>query len=294
MPLATNLSPASNGASSTQVPLKLPTTLYTNLLPPAVFFWTYWQRLLRVVANPNGQLFGALGNWLQPGGYLRRKWNAYFDYRYKFLYRLDNAATYQQYELFDTRFVNGCTTPWTPNDHCVPVNIQETSRDCWTLTAPPALPSHPERPIIATTFDEYLRYLPANKQRLFASVDLLLDPYAILDDLFNAAYLDPTDSSDDDTVVFDNTPTPPITIHMVSDGSELAQKMTFGWILCTAHGVRLTICSGPAFGTGSSHRAEATGMLSAARFLYHLTVYCNSPIINPSFTPLIMQALSSE
>jgi hypothetical protein len=57
--------------------------------------------------------------------------------------------------------------------------------------------------------------------------------------------------------------------------------MTFGWILCTAQGVRLAICSGPAFGTGSSHRAEATVMLPAARFLFHLTTYCNSPIINP-------------
>jgi hypothetical protein len=35
MPLATNLSPASNGASSTLVPLKLPTTQYTNLLQPS-------------------------------------------------------------------------------------------------------------------------------------------------------------------------------------------------------------------------------------------------------------------
>jgi hypothetical protein len=68
---------------------------------------------------------------------------------------------------------------------------------------------------------------------------------------------------------------------MVSDGSELSQKMTFGWVLCTASGIRLAICSGPAFGTGSSHRAEGTGMLSVARFLYHLSQYCNTTIHNP-------------
>jgi hypothetical protein len=96
---------------------------------------------------------------------------------------------------------------------------------------------------------------------MFAPIDLLLDPYAILD-LFNPEYLDWMDS-DDDMIVFDNTPTPPITIHMVSDGSELALKMTFGWILCTSQGVQLTICSGPAFGAGSSHQAEDTGMLYA-------------------------------
>jgi hypothetical protein len=82
-----------------------------NQQAPAIFFWTYWQRLLRVISNQQGKLFGHLGNWLEPGGRLRRKWNAYFDPKYKFLYRLQND-TYQQYELFDTRFINRCITPW--------------------------------------------------------------------------------------------------------------------------------------------------------------------------------------
>jgi hypothetical protein len=69
---------------------------------------------------------------------------------------------------------------------------------------------------------------------------------------------------------------------MVSDGSELAQHMTFGWVLCLNDGTRLALCSGPAFGKGSSHRAEATGMLSGARFLYHLTQFCAQPITRPT------------
>jgi hypothetical protein len=82
---------------------------------PTIFFWTYWQRLLRVVANSAGQLYGKLGNWRHPGGQLRRRWNSYFDYHYKFLYR-SFEDHYIQYELFDTRFINGCATPWKPND----------------------------------------------------------------------------------------------------------------------------------------------------------------------------------
>jgi hypothetical protein len=141
----------------------------------AIFFWTYWQRLLRVIADSDGQLFGSLGTWLHSGKSLRRRWNAYFDYRYKLLYRYTNHQ-YLQYELFDTRFVAGCPTPWIPNDHCVPVTIQETSRDCWSLTVPPALPIHPARPIVTTTFEEYLRQLPIAEQHLFASVEVLADP----------------------------------------------------------------------------------------------------------------------
>jgi hypothetical protein len=255
------------------------TTDHTTHQPaPAVFFWTYWQRLLRVVANSAGQLFGHLGTWLQPGGKLRRQWQSYFDYRYKFLYRYVDGQ-YFQYELFDTRFITGCPTPWKPNDYCVPVTIHETSRDCWSLTHPPSLPTHPERLPIATTFEEYLHQLPTQEQHLFASLDLLHDPFEILAH-FNQEYQDLPDT-DDDSTTSTTTPTPPTTIHMVSDGSELSQKMTFGWVLCTANGIRLAICSGPAFGTGSSHRAEGTGMLSAARFLYHLSHYCNTQILNP-------------
>jgi hypothetical protein len=83
------------------------TTGHTNhQQTPAVFFWTHWQWLLRAIANSQGQLYGQLGNWLEPGGRLRRRWNAYYDPKYKFLYCLQND-TYQQYELFDTRFING-------------------------------------------------------------------------------------------------------------------------------------------------------------------------------------------
>jgi hypothetical protein len=242
---------------------------------PAIFFWTYWQRLLRVISNKQGKLFGHLGNWLEPGGRLRRKWNAYFDPKYKFLYRLQKD-TYQQYELFDTRFINGCSTPWQPNDYCVPVSIHETSHDCWELTASPALAEHPTHTLVAQTFQEYIQQLPEFEQHLFASLDLLHEPYEILQ-LFNAATA--TDSDDDSTTAQKAPNTSP-TIHMVSDGSELAQKMTFGWILSTSTGKRLAICSGPAYGTGSSHRAEGTGMLSASQFLFHLEQYCNTPIIN--------------
>jgi hypothetical protein len=72
------------------------TTDHTNHQPAhVVFFWAYWQRLLQVVTNSDGQLFGNLGTWLNPGGQLRRQWNSYVDYRYKFLYRYVNGEYYQ-------------------------------------------------------------------------------------------------------------------------------------------------------------------------------------------------------
>jgi hypothetical protein len=45
---------------------------------PAMFFWTYWQRLLRIIALPSGRLNTPLGPWLKPGSELRRTWNSYY------------------------------------------------------------------------------------------------------------------------------------------------------------------------------------------------------------------------
>jgi hypothetical protein len=45
---------------------------------------------------------------------------------------------------------------------------------------------------------------------------------------------------------------------------------SFGWMLGTKAGQRLAWCSGPGFGTATSHRAECWGKLSVARFLHHL------------------------
>jgi hypothetical protein len=56
--------------------------------------------------------------------------------------------------------------------------------------------------------------------------------------------------------------------------------MTFGWSLRTTYGKRLVTCGGPGFGPSSSHRAEGTGMLSGAKFLYHLSHYTGIPLPN--------------
>jgi hypothetical protein len=62
---------------------------------------------------------------------------------------------------------------------------------------------------------------------------------------------------------------------MVSDGSQKNDSMSFGWILGITNGPTLAEHSGPAYGHPSSHRAEGWGMLSGARFLFHLLRYCH-------------------
>jgi hypothetical protein len=85
--------------------------------------------------------------------------------------------------------------------------------------------------------------------------------------------------STDDSQSSDSEPIMAWRLVMVSDGSKLAKRMTFGWALCLHDGTRLTVFSGPNFGTGSSHHAEATGMLSGAHFLHHLQFFCGTSIL---------------
>jgi hypothetical protein len=256
---------------------------------PAIFLWTYWQRLLRAIARPTGALYTPLGPWTLPGSELRRKWNAYFDLKYKFLY-LHIGAKWNQYELFDTRFINRIPCTWQPTDSCVPVTVEQFSYDCWTLTQPPSIIHNPSRVNIVETFHEYLGQLPSSEQHLFADLQLFFSPYEILQ-LINLCPLTILDAlfapSTDDAYDLDAPPKldpklPTWKLLLVSDGSELARHMTFGWVLCLHDGTRLAVCSGPAFGTGSSHRAEATGMLSGAHFLQLLQNFCAAHIQRPT------------
>jgi hypothetical protein len=72
--------------------------------------------------------------------------------------------------------------------------------------------------------------------------------------------------------------TSPASLLLVSDGSDTDEAMSFGWILGTKSGRPLVQNYGPGFGIPSSHRAEAWGMLSGARFLLHYTIYTRHPI----------------
>jgi hypothetical protein len=167
----------------------------------------------------------------------------------------------------------------------VPVTVQALSKGCWQLDQPPSF-VHQSNPVcIPVTFHDYVAQLPPWEHHLFADLQLQYDPYEIMQ-LINLHGLTLADALFAPMTADNDGAPPPLHpnwhLHMGSDGSELAQHMTFGWALCLNDGTRLAFPSGPAFGKGSSHRAEATSMLSGARFLYHLTQYCAQPINHPT------------
>jgi hypothetical protein len=162
----------------------------------------------------------------------------------------------------------------------VPVALEETNKDCWSLTTPPLPYHHPTRESPPTTFKAYMRRLPQwGEQALFSNLRFHTSPMAVMELLHPT---EPNDSDSDCTLYFEeeSTPTSVIGGNLVPNGSERAPTMTFGWSLHTTYGKRLITFSGPGFGPSSSHRAEGTGMLSGVKCLYHLSHYTGLPLPN--------------
>jgi hypothetical protein len=67
------------------------------------------------------------------------------------------------------------------------------------------------------------------------------------------------------------------TLYEVSDGSMSNESLSFGWVLGTNTGQRLAWNNGPGYGTNTSHRSEGWAKLSAAKFMYHLSVFTATP-----------------
>ena len=67
-----------------------------------------------------------------------------------------------------------------------------------------------------------------------------------------------------------------VNLRVVSDGSaHPPTKASFGWMMSNREGERAAQCMGPVRGRSlHSYRAEATGLLSALRFLIRLREFC--------------------
>jgi hypothetical protein len=114
---------------------------------------------------------------------------------------------------------------------------------------------------VPETFDQYVLTLPLWEQALFTSLNFLVPPFHL-------------------STLLGNLPlgeaARPLQIHFVSDGSQIADTTTFGWVLSLSDGTRLVCCAGPGSGPGTSHRAEGYGVLSAVCFVAHLQLVVSS------------------
>ncbi len=111
---------------------------------------------------------------------------------------------------------------------------------------------------VQATFAEFLAALEFWETELFSDLTMMVDCYEFIRMV--------------ETQRHRNTD---IKLLTMSDGSDDAGAMTFGWIISLPDGTRLAKCSGPVYGPfGTSFRAEGYGFLSVTRFLFRLSEFC--------------------
>jgi exonuclease III len=225
--------------------------------------WDMWDRAMSIWFTDTGVLRLPLGNWLYSGDRLRRTWRSYWDDLECTVY----CQTVDGFSRCESQPPHGYAisemTDWQPTEHSFPVHLQLETGQYFKIRRSIQNTDRPPPIVVPSTFEQYVNTLPAWERDLLSHVTFLLSPYQMLE-LFESAPVD-TDH--------------PLQIQLVSDGSQIRDRMSFGWSLSTPEGTRLATCAGPGFGPGTSHRAEGYGVLSAVRFVYRLHTFTGSPAV---------------
>jgi hypothetical protein len=223
-------------------------------------------------AHGNRQLDNPLGKWLYTPENQRMAWPFYYDPIGSTFYRRNND-TFLAYLGNGRKHPN--TTPITTTnlpETSVPVDVAlppNTAKDVpaaidtirtWQLRHKAIQQVTPTTAPTPDTFYEYIGNLDPWEQTLLENLEW--------------------DNTYQDTANIISTQ--PFLV--ASDGaSDPATGMAaFGWILADANGKTLIKCAGPVYGlTPSSYRAEAYGVLSPTRMIYHLLSYHQLQNLHP-------------
>jgi hypothetical protein len=152
-------------------------------------------------------------------------------------------------------------TDWEPTTTSIPVHSTHITATHYGIrrTLQPYNPPETER--IPATFEQHVDTLPQWERDLLDQVVFDVSPFQLVTMFTHMANFDTSAA---------------LEIQFVSDGSQIRDRMSFGWCLALPNGTRLAHCSGPGFGPGTSHQAAGYGVLSAVRFIYQLIFFTNS------------------
>ena len=238
-----------------------PTTYVTLQRRPTDYHVRHtWQRLCRQWTTAEGKLAASLrlGKWRTTGNKQRRRRQTYMTLTHPchiYHWRYGRYWLYQRSELNSAVYVPSTSTSWEPKENCLPLQAAEQAGGQIVIRKIPSIPTMARSPPVPRSFTEYLLTLPKWEQDLLIGTDFMFAPYEIRHRLLTI---------DHGKELF-----------LVSDGSQHDASITYGWVLGTNDGTKYAEHSGSGYGTPTSHRAEAWGMLSGTLFLHRLTQYTN-------------------
>ena len=223
---------------------------------PSEKAWRTWRRANLLWSHQDGRLKVPLQEWLHETTRLRNRYAAY-RFRSRVWIRQAEGDKYMEYRMQTTNIseqypLREVSFNQLPKE-VTPAEIRHKTSGAWEVSghlAPYRYPS-PVPPSRVATFDMYVDTLdPWEKD--------LLQHHTLFADAFTICW------------------TAQVNLRVVSDGSaHPPSKASFGWMMSNREGERAAQGMGPVRGrTLHSYRAEATGMLSALRFLIRLREFC--------------------
>ena len=226
--------------------------------PNEFYIRTKWQRLCRQWTTSDGQLAASmnLGQWNKPTAPFRRRRQSYVTAGPVQRVYHWHLGSYWEYGTSGSSNVLSplMSSTWEPDSKSLPLYAKELPGGSIVILHLPTVsrPDHlPTRPVLS--FTNYIATLPPWEQFLLRGIKFVHRPYEIIHRL--------------------TTKDHPTKTFLVSDGSQIGEKITFGWVVGSDKGQTYAVHSGSGHGTSTSHRAEAWGMLSALVFIKHLGQY---------------------
>ena len=210
--------------------------------------WACWRRLCNWLCTSatSRRLSNALGSWVVPQGEIPQNWKFWLHRSTDTLYHQREDGTYTSHSRLYRDFDQDPTSANIAlHPGAVPVDTK-THVGTWSVrehirqVAPPPV----RQPVQQATMEEYIQSLDQWERSLLEGLDLLVSQHQ----LFNTMQQE--------------------TVWICSDGAQVEQTASFGWVLSDVQGNRLVQCMGPCLGADpTSYRAEGHGLLSICRFL---------------------------
>ena len=223
--------------------------------------WRAWRRAQALWCNLNtGRLHQPLGKWLHPSHELRRSWPFHLHQEARELLVRRDDGSFQTYQQIGTRnqFVqsSASTRVISLPPACFPVDCTRHSFYFMvTQTVRSGLTNRASSETAPETFLDFVKTQDEWIQRLVEHVKFLSTFEHLVDTLQTSSRF-----------------------VAAGDGSVVASRGTFGWVLAVPNGEFLVECHGPAYGSPmDSFRAEGYGLLSILTFLHLLETHTNTP-----------------
>ena len=232
-----------------------PTRLQVHQQRPGTVSWQIFRKFLKR-HTLSGFRIHHPGTWVAPIS--EGTWDSYYDSDQLYV-RIDTKWFQCHRDAQADDFSRLVPTQWLPTSQSRPALVAEVSAGQYHLFRKShvrALPvqsnryQSPQSSLSGGTFHEYVAAVIPEAFDVLGNFTMRTTIDVIL------------------TTMMSNS-----SILAVSDGSVIDFCMSFGWVVGTTKGQTLISSLGPAYGHGTSHRAEATGIRSVSKFLATLLQY---------------------